>query len=163
MSSMTSSRLSGPLRKHWAGGHRRRKVEEPADVVWPLSFTIKGCLTKSGQTEVVSEYVYLCVENGYPENIVIVEPNVNNTSSSAKVVFLPVQQRFLGIPQSPLCYWLRDKFFDLLAGKTLGDVASVAQGLATANDSRFVRYTWEIPPAEWTQEIRNRRRHGQLD
>jgi len=82
---------------------------------------------------------------------------VNNTSFSVKVVLRPVQQRFLDIPQSPLCYWLREKFFDLLSGKTLGNVASVVQGLATADDSRFVRHTWETPLAEWVQEARNRR------
>ncbi|MFO0579207.1 MAG: BREX-1 system adenine-specific DNA-methyltransferase PglX [Polyangia bacterium] len=69
----------------------------------------------------------------------------------------PKQSRFLAIPQSPLCYWLRERFFELLAGTTLGDVASVCQGLATANDARFVRFTWEAPSDEWAQEVRKRR------
>ncbi len=36
-------------------------------------------------------------------------------------------------------------------------MASVCQGLATANDARFVRFTWEAPPTEWAQEVRKRR------
>jgi hypothetical protein len=73
------------------------------------------------------------------------------------VVFRSCQKRFLDIPQAPLCYWLRERFFELLAGKTLGDVANVCQGLATANDPRFVRFVWEAPTAEWAQPLLSRR------
>jgi hypothetical protein len=73
------------------------------------------------------------------------------------VVSRPLQQRFLTIPQSPLCYWLRERFFELLAGPTLGDVAEVCQGLATADDARFVRFVWEVPPPDWVRPVRARR------
>ncbi|WP_447972363.1 hypothetical protein [Nitrospira sp. Kam-Ns4a] len=73
------------------------------------------------------------------------------------VVSRPLQARFLAIPQAPLCYWLRERFFELLAGRTLGDVADVCQGLATADDGRFVRFVWEVPPAEWAEAVRARR------
>lgn len=72
-------------------------------------------------------------------------------------VFRPLQSRFLTVPQAPLCYWLRDRFFELLAGRTLGDVADVCQGLATADDARFVRFVWEVPPCEWPRPVRARR------
>jgi len=36
------------------------------------------------------------------------------------IVSRPLQARFLAIPQSPLCYWLRERFFELLARRTLG-------------------------------------------
>lgn len=72
-------------------------------------------------------------------------------------VFRPLQSRFLAIPQAPLCYWLREWFFELLAGRTLGDVADVCQGLATADDARFVRFVWEVPPHEWPRPVRARR------
>jgi len=73
------------------------------------------------------------------------------------VISRPLQVRFLTIPQSPVCYWLRDRFFELLAGRTLGDVADVCQGLATANDARFVRFVWEVPPMQWAGPARARR------
>jgi hypothetical protein len=73
------------------------------------------------------------------------------------IISRPLQARFLAIPQAPLCYWLRERFFDLLAGRTLGDVADVCQGLATADDARFVRFVWEVPPAEWARAARARR------
>lgn len=82
---------------------------------------------------------------------------MNDTSLSVKIVSRPVKSKFIGIPQSPLCYWLREKFSDLLSGKTVGDVASVVQGLVTANDIRFVRYTWGISPREWGESLKKRR------
>jgi hypothetical protein len=33
----------------------------------------------------------------------------------------------------------------------------VVQGLATANDPRFVRFVWETPPSEWVKQVRSRR------
>ena len=73
------------------------------------------------------------------------------------MVFQPAQARLLSIPQAPLSYWLRDRFFEWLAGQTLGHVADVVQGLATANDPRFVRFTWEVPPREWGSPVDSRR------
>lgn len=80
-------------------------------------------------------------------------------TDKAKVTgaYRPLQKRFLDIPQTPLCYWLRPRFFDLLAGRTLGGVASVVQGLATANDPRFVRFVWETPLQEWAKQAISRR------
>lgn len=68
-------------------------------------------------------------------------------------VFRPLHARFLTIPQAPLCYWLRKRFFELLAGRTLGHVAEVCQGLATANDARFVRLVWEVPANQWARPV----------
>ncbi len=76
---------------------------------------------------------------------------------SHPAVFRPLQARFLTIPLTPLCYWLREKFFELLAGRRLGDVAEVCQGLATAADPRFVRFAWEAPLGEWGRGVRSRR------
>lgn len=72
-------------------------------------------------------------------------------------VFRPLEARFFNIPQAPLCYWLRERFFELLAGRTLGDVADVCQGLTTANDARFVRFVWEVPANQWPRPVRRRR------
>ena len=76
-----------------------------------------------------------------------------NTEISSSIV----QKQFLTIPQSPLCYWLRQRFFELLSGKTVNDIADVCQGLATANDGRYVRYHWEVSPTRWEKKIENKR------
>ncbi|MGA2702512.1 MAG: DNA methyltransferase [Isosphaeraceae bacterium] len=55
----------------------------------------------------------------------------------------PQQGRFIAIPQSPMCYWLRERFFELLAGKTLGDIADIPCGPSLGDTERFVRFAWE--------------------
>ncbi len=58
-------------------------------------------------------------------------------------VSTPKQSAFLVIPDAPLVYWLRPKFFELLQGRRLGDVATVARGLDTSDLLRFGRCLWE--------------------
>jgi len=53
------------------------------------------------------------------------------------------------IPMAPMAFWLRPSLLSLLAGSALGDKARVAQGMATADDGRFVRFVWETPRATW--------------
>ena len=77
--------------------------------------------------------------------------------TAASICFRPTQRRFQTIPQAPICYWLPERIFDLLGGRTVADVASVCQGLATADDARFVRFTWETPPQQWALPIPRRR------
>jgi hypothetical protein len=66
------------------------------------------------------------------------------TQPSQSVVFRPQQSRFLDIPQAPLCYWLEDRFFELMSDQTIGHYVSVRKGLDTADNERFVRCIWEI-------------------
>ena len=60
------------------------------------------------------------------------------------LVSRPKQIWFLEVPNSPVCYWLQDRFFDLLSGPKLRDVAIVKKGLATLNNDRFIRFFWEV-------------------
>lgn len=71
-------------------------------------------------------------------------------------VFRPLQARFLSIPQAPLCYWLRERFFELLAGKTIGEAADLVQQLITADNNRFLRFVWEvrIPSERWLRYLK---------
>ncbi|RRR74016.1 MAG: BREX-1 system adenine-specific DNA-methyltransferase PglX [Candidatus Viridilinea halotolerans] len=62
------------------------------------------------------------------------------------VASMPLQNDLLAIPETPMVYWLRPKFFELLQGYMLGDVARVVQGITTADDQRFVRFLWEVKP-----------------
>jgi len=75
--------------------------------------------------------------------------SANRSERLHPIVSRPLQARFLTIPQAPLCYWLRERFFELLAGRNLGDVADVCQGLVTGNEPRFTRFTWEAGSGEW--------------
>ncbi|NLF02015.1 MAG: BREX-1 system adenine-specific DNA-methyltransferase PglX, partial [Anaerolineales bacterium] len=57
------------------------------------------------------------------------------------------QRRFDAIPGSPWVYWIGDSIRGLFERlPSLGDVASARQGLATADNFRFLRYWWEVGP-----------------
>lgn len=67
-------------------------------------------------------------------------------SETGKLITYPLQNSFLEIPDSPIVYYLGEELLAcLIENQRLQDVADVRQGLATADDDRFLRYTWEIP------------------
>src|SRR6266487_3802308 len=62
-----------------------------------------------------------------------------------QIGYSPQQADLLSIPEMPLVYWLRPRFFQLLQSSfRLHDLADVRQGMATADKERFLRYFWEV-------------------
>ena len=52
------------------------------------------------------------------------------------------------IPGSPIAYWLSEKMRSVFAaGRPLCEVANLRQGLATADNNRFLRQWWEVSRA----------------
>lgn len=79
-----------------------------------------------------------------PEEKATVLEKVKYTQSN-KILTLPKQIDFIAIPDSPVVYYLGPGILALLTqSQRLRDVAEIKQGLATADDNRFLRYTWEI-------------------
>ena len=64
--------------------------------------------------------------------------------SAVGTISTPAQSRFLSVAQAPLCYWLRERFFELQGGNSLRDIAITGEGLSTSNNNRFLRCFWEI-------------------
>jgi len=54
------------------------------------------------------------------------------------------QSKIKQIKTWPLIYWISDAFREKFGGKTVEDIMKNCQGLATANNNRFVRYFWEV-------------------
>ncbi|MDR2895219.1 MAG: BREX-1 system adenine-specific DNA-methyltransferase PglX, partial [Propionibacteriaceae bacterium] len=55
------------------------------------------------------------------------------------------QADFAVIPGSPIVYWLSEKMRESFSvGTPLSEVANLRQGLATADNSRFLREWWEV-------------------
>ncbi|MCF2561554.1 BREX-1 system adenine-specific DNA-methyltransferase PglX [Bifidobacterium boum] len=55
------------------------------------------------------------------------------------------QREFAQIPGSPIVYWLPQSLMETFStGKQLKDVAEPKQGLATADNNRFLREWWEV-------------------
>lgn len=74
-----------------------------------------------------------------------VDKNDQVDTSMAKYFFECDQQDFDQIPGSPIVYWLSDsmrKTFSI--GKPLEEVSKPRQGLATADNNRFIREWWEV-------------------
>jgi hypothetical protein len=68
----------------------------------------------------------------------------------------PRQNDFIAIPETPIVYWVRPRILSILKSQrriNIGDdkIAGVHVGLCTGNNSRFIRYSWEIPynPVRW--------------
>ncbi len=52
---------------------------------------------------------------------------------------------FTAVPGSPIVYWLSEKMRGSFStGKPLSEVANLRQGLATADNNRFLRQWWEV-------------------
>ncbi|QDZ16290.1 BREX-1 system adenine-specific DNA-methyltransferase PglX [Humibacter ginsenosidimutans] len=59
--------------------------------------------------------------------------------------FEVAQADFAAIPGTPIVYWLSEKTRgSFAAGKPLSEVANLRQGLATADNGRFLRQWWEV-------------------
>lgn len=72
--------------------------------------------------------------------------NVNSSNSDGKQIFYSAnQQEFKKIPGSPIAYWVSEKVRDIFANNPkLGEVGEAKQGLATADNNRFLRMWSEV-------------------
>jgi hypothetical protein len=62
-----------------------------------------------------------------------------------KLYYIANQSKFEQIPGSPIAYWASEKIFARFAGNlALSAVCKPTQGLATADNARFVRYWSEV-------------------
>ena len=53
---------------------------------------------------------------------------------------------FEKVPGSPIAYWVSENVREIFSGRpTYGEVAEIKQGLATADDDRFLRHWYEVP------------------
>jgi hypothetical protein len=60
------------------------------------------------------------------------------------IFFKPKQSIFIEIPESPLVYWIREIFLQILQNPDhLSDYADVRQGIGCADSNRFIRNFWE--------------------
>ncbi len=59
-------------------------------------------------------------------------------------VFFANQSNFSKIPGSPVAYWVGEAVYKAFENETLADVAKPRQGLATADNDRFLRFWNEV-------------------
>ena len=69
---------------------------------------------------------------------------VNPVFFNDKNKHLIKQDNFDKIPGSPIAYWVDDNLIDCFNNTKLESLASVKQGLATADNNRFLRFWYEV-------------------
>jgi type II restriction/modification system DNA methylase subunit YeeA len=64
---------------------------------------------------------------------------------------------FIKVPGSPVAYWVSERVRELFASSpSFSSIANPRQGLATADDGRFLRLWWEVNELQIGREMRNR-------
>jgi hypothetical protein len=71
--------------------------------------------------------------------------NERNRTAGLDGYFTVAQSDMAAVPGSPVVYWLSEKMRNTFAvGKPISEVANLRQGLATADNNRFLRQWWEV-------------------
>src|SRR5690625_2883915 len=71
--------------------------------------------------------------------------SVDNSKDMEKYFFRASAQDFNKIPGSPIAYWIKANLAAAFSnGEKLGDSSPVRQGLATADNDRFIRLWHEV-------------------
>ncbi len=96
------------------------------------------------KTNILGHYIKLSdfrgIENQEPKTIEAIKNPLCGYRFSSN------QENFAKIPGMPVAYWVSEKVFNLFKqGILLGDIAYPRQGLATADNGRFLRLWFEIP------------------
>lgn len=110
------------------------------------TFTLgKGRSDRKGAFVRLSDFVGAKQQG--PRALEIIEAHNNEQSAHSgmrKYFFEVNQHEFAQIPGSPIVYWLSKSMLDTFAkNKALKEIAEPRQGLATADNARFVREWWE--------------------
>lgn len=67
-------------------------------------------------------------------------------------IYTILQSKLKVIKSWPFIYWISDEFRQKFSGDSIEDRYNVSQGLATANNLRFLRYHWEVcNPDKWVR------------
>lgn len=64
----------------------------------------------------------------------------------------------LNVTDSPFIYWISNEFREKFKQSNIGDEFDVVQGLATANNDRFVRFWWEVDNKSISKKINDNRK-----
>lgn len=75
-----------------------------------------------------------------------------NGQPNDRVYLLP-QDKLKAIKSWPFIYWISDEFREKFSHKLLSEELRSAQGIATTNNNRFLRFWWEVNPITISESI----------
>ena len=111
------------------------------------TFTLeKGYSSKKSAFVRLSDFVGAKQQGPRALEITDAHNNEQSAHSDMRRYFFEVSQReFAQIPGSPIVYWLSEPMLEAFTkGDKLEKVAKPRQGLATADNNRFIREWWEV-------------------
>lgn len=80
-----------------------------------------------------------------------------NGQPNDRVYLLP-QDKLKAIKSWPFIYWISDEFRKKFSHKLLSEELRSAQGIATTNNNRFLRYWWEVNPLTISESIEDNKK-----
>ncbi|MCR5021795.1 BREX-1 system adenine-specific DNA-methyltransferase PglX, partial [Ruminococcus sp.] len=103
--------------------------------------------------EVVQTTAFVQSNNRIPSYNVIYHRLISGNSEAEKEsmflaksnAIISTQENYHRIPESPIAYWVSDRVFEIFDDKKLYDYGRTCQGLATADNPRFLRLWFECP------------------
>ncbi len=84
------------------------------------------------------------LQEKYKKNMLSEVLNDVVSSKDNNRVYFVEQKKFSDINTAPFIYWISDDFRHKFKDLKIGDVYKNCQGLATADNNRFLRYWWEV-------------------
>ncbi len=108
--------------------------------------TVPVCcfMIKNAKTEPVGNYLKL---SDFKGGMTVQKEKVLEAiqDNSAEYFYQTNQRNFIKIPGSPISFWIsKNLIHDFVIGKRMDEVVEPKQGLATANNDRFLRQWWEV-------------------
>ena len=105
-----------------------------------INFGTAAVIMKKGHIiNYSAQYEYTVYYECDVEGVPVVFPTINERWKTAK------QENFSKIPGSPVAYWVSKKFLEaFVKGTMLGNLADSKQGIATADNNRFLREWFEV-------------------
>lgn len=109
------------------------------DATVPIcTFILQNTVTKK-----IGEYIKLSDFKGVKNQPIKTLEAIQNENCTWR--YQANQKDFIKIPGSPIAYWVSDRIREIFEKeKKLGEVGEAKQGLATADNNRFVRFWHEI-------------------
>ena len=109
-------------------------------MVEAAAYVLESTLPTSNMT------VFRAIADGDRQRAVESCLDAHNTGNLESRLFLAFQQTFDLLPDSPFVYWIDDEAIrQFKTGSSFEpDCGNVRQGLATGDDPRYVRTTWEV-------------------
>jgi len=137
------------LRTNLLGSTTIRTLLHMGNNVMRIAFGTSACIfQKHRLPQYKGAYTHLeeadCNDLGLPKSFPA--SNMRNSGlANRNFLFLNSSQDFSAIPGSPIAYWVTDRMRQIFKeGTPLGEIAEPRQGMATADNNRFLRSWWEV-------------------